>query len=146
MLKVLIIGYGNPGRLDDGLGPALAERFQGLEKQAESASERFQALELQNPPRPAATPPEEGIFQSLEVVGAGDLSRHSLPATADDRAHGTRLQNVGLLEAVGAGETAPMGRGYKIYKVWNRRCPAGYGGHGRRGKSFQCLEIHRMRV
>ena len=23
--KVLLIGYGNPGRLDDGLGPALAE-------------------------------------------------------------------------------------------------------------------------
>lgn len=25
MTKVLLIGYGNPGRLDDGLGPALAE-------------------------------------------------------------------------------------------------------------------------
>ena len=25
MTNVLIIGYGNPGRLDDGLGPALAE-------------------------------------------------------------------------------------------------------------------------
>ena len=31
-MKILLIGYGNPGRLDDGLGPALAERFQGLEK------------------------------------------------------------------------------------------------------------------
>ena len=27
MRKVLLIGYGNPGRLDDGLGPALAARF-----------------------------------------------------------------------------------------------------------------------
>lgn len=26
--KVLLIGYGNPGRLDDGLGPALAEVFE----------------------------------------------------------------------------------------------------------------------
>ncbi len=26
--RVLILGYGNPGRRDDGLGPALAERFQ----------------------------------------------------------------------------------------------------------------------
>lgn len=26
-VRVLIIGYGNPGRLDDGLGPALAEAF-----------------------------------------------------------------------------------------------------------------------
>jgi hydrogenase maturation protease len=51
-MKILIIGYGNPGRLDDGLGPAFAERF-----------------------------------QTLETVGAGD-----------DRAHGTRLQNVQGLE------------------------------------------------
>lgn len=26
--QVLLIGYGNPGRLDDGLGPALAERLE----------------------------------------------------------------------------------------------------------------------
>lgn len=36
-MKILLIGYGNPGRLDDGLGPALAERFQ----QAEPAPEKF---------------------------------------------------------------------------------------------------------
>jgi len=29
--KVLVIGYGNPGRLDDGLGPALAARLEALE-------------------------------------------------------------------------------------------------------------------
>jgi len=28
MTKVLLIGYGNPGRLDDGLGPALAEALE----------------------------------------------------------------------------------------------------------------------
>jgi hydrogenase maturation protease len=28
--KVLLIGYGNPGRLDDGLGPALAEQIDNL--------------------------------------------------------------------------------------------------------------------
>ena len=28
MTKILIIGYGNPGRLDDGLGPAFAEAVQ----------------------------------------------------------------------------------------------------------------------
>jgi hydrogenase maturation protease len=28
--RVLVIGYGNPGRLDDGLGPALAERLGDL--------------------------------------------------------------------------------------------------------------------
>ena len=29
--KVLLFGYGNPGRLDDGLGPALIEAFEGRE-------------------------------------------------------------------------------------------------------------------
>lgn len=29
--SVLVLGYGNPGRLDDGLGPAFAERVQALE-------------------------------------------------------------------------------------------------------------------
>ena len=28
--KILLIGYGNPGRLDDGLGPALAESLEEL--------------------------------------------------------------------------------------------------------------------
>jgi len=30
MMKALLIGYGNPGRLDDGLGPALAEAVEKL--------------------------------------------------------------------------------------------------------------------
>lgn len=30
MTKILLIGYGNPGRLDDGLGPALAEAVAAL--------------------------------------------------------------------------------------------------------------------
>jgi len=29
-LRILVMGYGNPGRLDDGLGPAFAERIQAL--------------------------------------------------------------------------------------------------------------------
>ncbi len=29
--KVLVIGFGNPGRLDDGLGPALAAGLEGLD-------------------------------------------------------------------------------------------------------------------
>jgi hydrogenase maturation protease len=28
--RILVIGYGNPGRLDDGLGPALAEKIRAL--------------------------------------------------------------------------------------------------------------------
>lgn len=29
-MKILVIGYGNPGRLDDGLGPAFAEQAEAL--------------------------------------------------------------------------------------------------------------------
>ena len=28
--RILVIGYGNPGRADDGLGPALAERLEAM--------------------------------------------------------------------------------------------------------------------
>ncbi len=31
MRKTLVIGYGNPGRLDDGLGPLLAEKLEAME-------------------------------------------------------------------------------------------------------------------
>jgi hydrogenase maturation protease len=30
-MKVLVLGYGNPGRLDDGLGPALAEAVEEMQ-------------------------------------------------------------------------------------------------------------------
>jgi len=30
-MSILVIGFGNPGRLDDGLGPAFAEKIQALE-------------------------------------------------------------------------------------------------------------------
>ena len=30
-MKLLVLGYGNPGRLDDGLGPAFAEAVRALE-------------------------------------------------------------------------------------------------------------------
>ena len=29
--RILLIGYGNPGRADDGLGPALADRIEALD-------------------------------------------------------------------------------------------------------------------
>ena len=29
-VRILVMGYGNPGRLDDGLGPAFSERIQAL--------------------------------------------------------------------------------------------------------------------
>lgn len=52
--KVLIIGYGNPGRLDDGLGPALADAIE--QKQIDGVS-------------------VESNYQ-LSVEDADDISKH----------------------------------------------------------------------
>jgi hydrogenase maturation protease len=41
-MSILVIGYGNPGRLDDGLGPAFAERFQALELPGVTVESNYQ--------------------------------------------------------------------------------------------------------
>ena len=51
-LKTIIIGYGNPGRQDDGLGPAFIDSFQALSEKVELQS-NYQltvedALEINN--------------------------------------------------------------------------------------------------
>ncbi|MDD4871311.1 MAG: hydrogenase maturation protease [Kiritimatiellae bacterium] len=40
--RVLVIGYGNPGRLDDGLGPALAAAIEGLDLPGVSVESDYQ--------------------------------------------------------------------------------------------------------
>jgi hydrogenase maturation protease len=42
--KFLVIGYGNPGRLDDGLGPALAERVGRLDLPGVRADADYQLV------------------------------------------------------------------------------------------------------
>ena len=59
--KVLIIGYGNPGRLDDGLGPALAEAFS-------------------QKPMPGVTVDANYL---LTVEDAADISEHDVVVFAD---------------------------------------------------------------
>ena len=41
-ISVLVIGYGNPGRLDDGLGPAFAEQIQALQLPDVSVESNYQ--------------------------------------------------------------------------------------------------------
>jgi len=41
-MKILLIGYGNPGRLDDGLGPAFAEKIQALELPGVAVESNYQ--------------------------------------------------------------------------------------------------------
>ncbi|MCK5785166.1 MAG: hydrogenase maturation protease [Candidatus Sabulitectum sp.] len=40
--RVLIIGYGNPGRLDDGLGPVFAEEMEKLELEGVTVDSNYQ--------------------------------------------------------------------------------------------------------
>lgn len=71
-MKILLIGYGNPGRLDDGLGPALAERFQGVEGAGAGGT-------------PAAHQPVltvESNYQ-LNVEDAAQIAEHDVVVFAD---------------------------------------------------------------
>jgi hydrogenase maturation protease len=71
--RILLIGYGNPGRLDDGLGPALAEKFQTLESVDAVSSPRFQPLENLT---------VESNYQ-LNVEDAAQIAEHDIVIFAD---------------------------------------------------------------
>ena len=68
--KILFIGYGNPGRLDDGLGPALAARIEA----------RIEALALKGIT-------VEADYQ-LAVENAFDVSQHDVVIFADAAVRG----------------------------------------------------------
>ena len=59
--EVLLIGYGNPGRLDDGLGPALAARIEAAALEGLTVDSDYQ----------------------LTVEDAFDVSRHDIVIFAD---------------------------------------------------------------
>ena len=42
--KVLVYGYGNPGRLDDGLGPVFAEKIKELQLEGVTADSNYQLV------------------------------------------------------------------------------------------------------
>ena len=64
--KVLFLGYGNPGRLDDGLGPALAARVEALSLKGMTVEADYQ----------------------LAVENAFDVSRHDIVIFADAAVRG----------------------------------------------------------
>ena len=66
MPKVLLIGYGNPGRLDDGLGPALAARIEALSLKGMTVEADYQ----------------------LAAENAFDVSRHDIVIFADAAVRG----------------------------------------------------------
>lgn len=92
-MRILVMGYGNPGRLDDGLGPAFAERIQALEIPGVTADADYQ-LGVEDAAALAETDivlfadasvdgPAPFDLQPLEAQHAGvGFSSHSLSAGA----------------------------------------------------------------
>ena len=60
-VSVLVIGYGNPGRLDDGLGPALAEKLQKDARRSVTVTSNYQ----------------------LNVEDAADVAKHDVVVFVD---------------------------------------------------------------
>lgn len=66
--KVLLIGYGNPGRLDDGLGPALAEAIEALNLPGVTVQADYQ-LTVED--AAAVAEHDVAIFADADVAGEG---------------------------------------------------------------------------
>ena len=87
--RTLILGWGNPGRRDDGLGPALAEALAGAEGPALTVDSGYQ----------------------LQVEDAADLARHERVLFVDaDRAGGEPFSLRRL-------EPAPMPASFSSHSV-----------------------------
>lgn len=88
---VLVIGYGNPGRQDDGLGPRLAEKLEGLALTGVVIESDYQlnvehAHDLANYRTvvfvDATLETEDDapfLFKKIEAGSSGTFSTHSLP-------------------------------------------------------------------
>lgn len=86
--KVLVIGYGNPGRLDDGLGPALAEAIsrRGFERVAVESCYQLAVEHAEQVARHAVAVfadadvacPEPFHFEPLEPTVDAAFTTHSV--------------------------------------------------------------------
>jgi len=90
--KVLLIGYGNPGRLDDGLGPALAEAVEKLAIPGVTVDANYQ-LNVEDAAAIAehevvifadadVAGPEPCWFRRIGSEGAWSFSSHSIEPAA----------------------------------------------------------------
>ncbi|MDP8256254.1 MAG: hydrogenase maturation protease [Candidatus Alcyoniella australis] len=90
--RVLLIGYGNPGRLDDGLGPALIERLTGLDLPEVTVDSNYQ-LSVEDAAAvaehdvvifvdAAVKGPEPFFFCRIQPKAATSFSSHSVEPAA----------------------------------------------------------------
>lgn len=86
--RILVIGYGNPGRADDGLGPALAERIEALNLPGLTVESDYQ-LSIEHAAMAAehdivvfadadGATEEPFYLRPVEPVPAGQFTSHSM--------------------------------------------------------------------
>jgi len=78
--KILVIGYGNPGRLDDGLGPACAEQIEALGLPGVSVDADYQ-LNVEH--AAAAARHDVVVFADASVDGEAPFSFTPLAPAAE---------------------------------------------------------------
>jgi hydrogenase maturation protease len=86
--RLLVIGYGNPGRLDDGLGPAFAERVEQLQLPGVTVESNYQ-LQIEDAAAVAAhdvvlfadasvADPAPFVCRPLAAQAAASFTSHSV--------------------------------------------------------------------
>ena len=78
--RILVIGYGNPGRLDDGLGPAAAEAIEAVDLPAVTVDSDYQ-LTVED--AEAAARHDIAIFVDAAEVGPEPFSVSKLEPVAE---------------------------------------------------------------
>lgn len=84
VVRLLVIGYGNPGRLDDGLGPALAEalELEGLDGVTVESDYQLTVEDAEAVARHDAV-----VFVDASVDGAVPFALHAVAPTAGTPLH-----------------------------------------------------------
>ncbi|MCL4849480.1 MAG: hydrogenase maturation protease [Acidobacteria bacterium] len=96
--RVLVIGYGNPARGDDGLGPALAERIERLALPEVSVDADYQ-LSVDH----AALAAEHDVVVFADATTQGDAPFTFTPVTATtDRSFSTHAATPGQVMGLAA--------------------------------------------
>ena len=108
--KVLLIGYGNPGRLDDGLGPALAAAFEAAEQPGLTVESNYQ-LSVED--AEAAGRHDVVIFADASVAGTEPFFFRRLEPHAELSFSSHSVSPAGVLALAHDLFSAPV-RGYAL--------------------------------
>ncbi|MCX6567349.1 MAG: hydrogenase maturation protease [Candidatus Aminicenantes bacterium] len=119
-MKTLLIGIGNPGRRDDGLGPALVERLSGsrsperaIVKTAEGSADAFWAYQLNVEDASLVREYDRIIFVDAAVEGTAPAALNPLEPAASI-AFTTHEMSPASVLALGEELYGPMPEGFLL--------------------------------